>query len=50
VNRLHLPLLNVFICVLQIQLDVKVLLGSNPKALVAKEIMDFQATCVIFDK
>ncbi|KAG0580765.1 hypothetical protein KC19_4G197700 [Ceratodon purpureus] len=34
----------------KIQLDVKVLPGSNPKALVAKEVIDSEAKYVIFDK
>lgn len=34
----------------KIQLGVKVIPGANPKALVAKEIIDFQATSAVFDK
>ncbi|XP_024391527.1 uncharacterized protein [Physcomitrium patens] len=34
----------------KIHLDIKVLPGSNSKALVTKEIVDFQATTAIFDR
>jgi len=34
----------------KIQWGVKVIPGANPKALVAKEIIDFQATSAVFDK
>ena len=43
-------LTGVFICALQIHLDVKMLPGSNSKVLVVKEALAFQATSVIFDK
>lgn len=45
-----LPVTGVFNCGFQIHLDIKVLPGSNSKALVTKEIVDFQATTAIFDR
>lgn len=36
--------------VVQINLEVKVLPGANPRCIVVREIQALQATCAIFDK